>query len=56
MTRKSRDHYIGDDILEALRRISEESEDWGLNGRHPSEVDYSVEYHGGNHLFVQVNE
>lgn len=53
---KSRDHYIGDEILRALQLISEESDDWDLRGRHPSEVDFSVEYHGHNYIHVEVNE
>lgn len=51
-----REHYIGDEILDALRFIDEESDEWHLRGRHPSEVDFDVEYDGGNYIRVTVNE
>jgi len=51
-----REHYIGDEIERALRLIDEESEDWELRGRSPTEVEYRVEYHGGNYIHVEVLE
>lgn len=51
-----REHYIGDEIERALQLISEESDEWDLRGRHVSEVDFDVEYYGGNYIHVEVNE
>lgn len=51
-----REHYIGDEIQRALQLISEESDDWSLRGRSAAEVDYMVEYHGGNYIHVEVQE
>jgi len=58
MSESERKHarYIGDEILESLRIIDEESGGWDLRGRHPSEVDYDVSHDGENYILVIVNE
>lgn len=52
----SREHYIGDEILEGLRRLSDESDEFDLAGRHPSEVDFTAVYHGYNYLYIEEHE
>lgn len=52
-----REHFIGDEITKALVHLSDRADnDFELMGRHPDEVDFTVEYHGGDHILIEEHE
>ena len=55
-SRVEREHFIGDEIDNALRLLNEENDDWQLRGRAATNVDFTVELHGRNYINVKIED